>query len=91
MRRYTNPTSFAGRFAAHALLGLSAMAVAMLVFWAVRGVDPWFAVLFSLGFAVLFGLARAALATPGTPFWGPLSTEPPRADNAAQPGSPTDS
>ena len=91
MRRYTNPTSFAGRFAAHALLGLSAMAVAMLVFWAVRGVDPWFAVLFSLGFAVLFGLARGAMARPGTPFWGPLSAEPPHTDHSAQPDSNPDS
>lgn len=70
MRNFKNPESFFARFVVHFALGYSACLVAAAVALLAHWTDLSTAAIWCLGFATLFGLIRAAIAKPNTPFWG---------------------
>ena len=70
MSDFRNPETFLGRFVCHFALAFSACLVSMLILHLVGRLDPAMGAIWSFGFSSLFGLIRARLARPGTPFWG---------------------
>ncbi|MDO5499982.1 MAG: hypothetical protein Q4F67_09915 [Propionibacteriaceae bacterium] len=70
MRDLKNPGNFFARFLMHFALGYSALLVAGGIVWLIKGdLDLLFFFVASLAFGVVFGVIRAAVAKPGSPFW----------------------
>lgn len=75
-RKFRNPDTFFGRFVCHFALGFSACLVAQAVLLMLGRLDVYLGAIWSFGFSLLFGLIRAVLAKPGTPFWSSPLTQP---------------
>lgn len=67
---FKNPETFFGRFLCHFSLAFSACLVAQVILLALGRFDIFMGAMWSFGFSLLFGLIRAQIAKPGTPFWG---------------------
>lgn len=76
-REFKNPETYFGRFVTQFALGFSECLVASLITFILGRGDLLMAMIWSLGFSALFGLVRAKLASPGTPFWGSPFARPP--------------
>lgn len=63
-----NPKSFFARFVLNFALGYSAVGLVAIFAWAFAFTDALMALATPLAFGVLFGLVRAAIFKPGTPF-----------------------
>lgn len=70
IKNFRNPDTFFGRFLCHFALAFSACLVVQLVLLVMGRFDVFMGAIWSFGFSVLFGLIRAQITHPGTPFWG---------------------
>jgi len=68
-KNFRNPDTFFGRFVCHFALGFSACLAAQLALLLLGRLDVYLGAIWAFGFSLLFGLIRAAMAKPGTPFW----------------------
>lgn len=70
IKNFRNPDTFFGRFLCHFALAFSACLVVQLMLLVMGRFDVFMGAIWSFWFSVLFGLIRAQIAHPGTPFWG---------------------
>lgn len=70
IREFQNPDTYFGRFITQFALAFSACLVVAAIAYLIGRFDVYWATIWSLGFSLLFGLIRAKLTSPGTPFWG---------------------